>query len=159
MRGCTIYMSNRIKLVFCVVLAAALTVSCVHQVAESKEYVPVVDGSITIQSYDGHELLVYGQEIYLLPETRQVKDFFDMHNEDFYIDKEAIMSFPGAKSAVIDRYGKFSFSNIAPGNYYVFWQRPLEEKNGFQSHVSIDNKVVLVGISRSNNKVVFEDKP
>jgi hypothetical protein len=157
MKGFNVHISSRIKLIFLVLLAVSLPVSCVHRAPGPDEYVPVVDGTITIQCYNGHELLVQGQNVYLIPESRKVKDFFEIHDDDFDVDKALIMSLPGAKSAVIDRYGKFSFLNVAEGNYYVYWQFPPEEKKGVHGNISIDNKVIQVSISQKNNKIVFEN--
>ncbi|MBF0480446.1 MAG: hypothetical protein HQK81_02475 [Desulfovibrionaceae bacterium] len=138
-------------------LVTLLSASCVHRAAGPNDSVAVVDGTITIQCYDGHELLVQGQAIYLIPETGAAKEFLKAHDDDFDVDTKEVMALPGAKSAVIDRYGKFSFSNVAQGNYYVYWQIPPEEKKGVRTHVSIDNKVIQVALSRRNSKIVFEN--
>jgi hypothetical protein len=150
-------MPRRPRLAGLVLFAVLLAAACVHRAAEPQDDVALVDGTITIQCYDGHELLVQGQDIYLVPESRMAREFFEAHDDDFDVEKALILELPGTRSAVIDRLGTFSFSKVAAGHYYVYWQLPPEEKKGVRRHISIDNKVIQVDISRTSTKIVFEN--
>jgi len=152
-------MANRKQWIYLALTAWLATASCVHQAGGPRELVPAVDGTITIQSYDGHELMLQGQSLYLVPATRETKEFFEAHGNDFYVEATMLLGLPGAKSAVIDRFGKFAFSNVAQGDYFVYWQLPRPDAPGARRHVSIDNKVIKTSISPRNNTIVFESTP
>jgi len=100
--------------------------SCVHH-TKPVETIPYVTGTIDIQSFDKRSLILKGDTIYLIPMTAQSKEFVDAHQDDYYVDQKLLKTLPGEVTTTIDVNNAFTFSKVASGQYYVYWQLPREQ--------------------------------